>query len=136
MQEQKKLKSQSCIHGIGVDIVDVSRIEAAAKKWGNRFLKRVFTETELAYCFKKAGPYTSLAARFAAKEAFIKALQADVVIPLQDIETLNNEKGVPSIRLYGRAEEHFKRLIREGNIHLSLSHDRSLAIAFVIIEVV
>lgn len=129
-------EASNIIYGIGIDIVDVSRIEAAAKKWGNRFLRRVFTETELTYCFKKAGPYTSLAARFAAKEAFIKALQADVVIPLRDIETLNNEKGVPSIRLYGRAIEVYKKSVREGTIHLSLSHDRNLAIAFVIIEVV
>lgn len=118
-----------------MDIVDVSRIEAAAKKWGNRFLKRVFTENELAYCLKKTQPYTSLAARFAAKEAFIKALQAEVVIPLRDIETINNKSGVPSIRLYGRTKEIFDELTSEGSIHLSLSHDGKLSIAFVIIEV-
>jgi len=64
------------ICGIGTDIVDVGRIRKAVERWGDRFLKRVFTEAEVVYCLAKANPYPHLAARFAAKEAVMKALSS------------------------------------------------------------
>ncbi len=126
--------SRNAIYGIGVDIVGVKRLERIVRKWGDRFLDRVFTEAEKDYCLKKARPFNSLAARFAAKEAFIKALSAEEVIPLKEIETVNDKKGAPFIKLYGRAEDLFQQKVGSGVIYISLSHDGDFAVAFVIIE--
>ena len=64
------------ISGLGIDSVQVDRIKKASKRWGKSFLRRLFTDRELDYCFRHKNPYPSLAARFAAKEALIKALDA------------------------------------------------------------
>ncbi len=122
------------IHGIGIDIVDVQRLEQAIRRWGKRFVERVFTPEEIKYCSGKATPYNSYAARFAAKEAFIKALKSSVPIPLKEIGVINRGSGQPEIRLYGNAGVLFAEIVRNGRIHLSLSHDRGCSIASVVIE--
>ncbi|NOZ25089.1 MAG: holo-[acyl-carrier-protein] synthase [Nitrospirae bacterium] len=122
------------IHGIGIDIVDVQRLEQAVRRWGGRFISRVFTPEEIAYCSGKANPYNSYAARFAAKEAFIKALRPDVPVSLREIGVINKESGRPEIRLYGDAGKVFSGMLGSGRIHLSLSHDRGCSIAAVVIE--
>ncbi len=122
------------IHGIGTDIVKISRIEQAVLSWGDRFLGRVFTESERDYCFKKARPYSSLAARFAAKEAFVKALSVEVPVSFKEIETINDKNGAPVLRLHGRVAEILKEFCPNGVVHLSLSHDGDYAVAFVVIE--
>jgi holo-[acyl-carrier protein] synthase len=122
------------LYGIGIDIVDVGRIEQAVRRWGERFCRRVYTDVEIEYCFARAYPYYSLAVRFAAKEAFIKAMGSGVPFPLTDIEVVNDEKGRPALRLYGKAEEVFINSLSDGRIHISLSHDRGCGIASVVIE--
>lgn len=125
------------INGVGVDIVKISRIEKAYKKWGDRFIKRVFTEKEISYCSRKRNPFQHYASRFCAKEAFLKALGVGKKsgIGWKDIEVINERSGKPGLTLYNLAREMaMKKGIR--SIHLSLSHDEKadIGIAFVIIE--
>jgi holo-[acyl-carrier protein] synthase len=109
----------------GVDIIEIERIKNAFEKQGQAFRNRAFTEKEIAYCeSKKITKYRSYSARFAAKEALVKALGTGISkgILLKDIEVLN-----------GKAKEHFIAL-KGKNISLSLSHCESYAVAYVIIE--
>ncbi|GBE02553.1 holo-[acyl-carrier-protein] synthase [bacterium BMS3Bbin06] len=123
------------IHGVGIDIVDVKRIEQATGRWGERFLKKVFTDAEISYCYTRFAPYNSLAVRFAGKEAFVKAFQTGEAISLRDIEILVDGKtGKPAVILHGATKQAFKSNIKKGIIHVSLSHDGGSAIASVIIE--
>ena len=117
------------ISGIGIDLVHIPRFERIARKWESRFLDRLFTDQEKTYCLRKADPYPSFAARFAAKEAFFKASRLSV-IPWKQIEVVNNEEGRPSLLLHGSV----KQLHETSRIHLSLSHDGDHAAAQVIIE--
>lgn len=123
------------ILGIGVDIVENKRIQCAVERFGDRFLKRIFTDREIIYCMKRgkrAGAYNCLAARFAAKEAFIKASNKLNISHLRDIEVFNNEDGKPSLNIFGRAKE----FMTEDNtyIHLSITHERQYSAAMVVIE--
>ncbi len=120
----------------GVDIVEIERIKNVFEKQGQAFRNRVFTEKEIAYCeSKKVTKYQSYSARFAAKEALVKALGTGVSkgIVLKDIEVLNDMYGKPYVVLNGRAKEHFNAL-KGKSISLSLSHCKSYAVAYVIIE--
>ncbi|GAB4420460.1 MAG: holo-ACP synthase [Thermodesulfovibrionales bacterium] len=121
------------IYGIGIDLVKIGRMKDVVDKWGKRFLDRVFTEGEIAYCYEKKDPYLSLSVRFAAKEALIKAIGAMVAIPLTDIEVVNQDGGRPVIKTCGRLEQFLKdNLIYQ--VHLSLSHERDYGIACVVLE--
>jgi len=118
----------------GTDIVDVKRIEKAIGS-GSRFAEKVFSEAEINYCEgKKAGRYESYAARFAAKEAFLKALGTGLFTgaSLTEIEIVNDEAtGGPSLNLYGGAAELYSQL---GGLSLSvsMSHTAETAIATVV----
>ncbi|MCX7823756.1 MAG: holo-ACP synthase [Syntrophobacterales bacterium] len=123
------------IRGIGVDIVHIPRIEMALSKWGDRFRRRIFTERELFAARSRSKEGLFLALRFAAKEAFAKAVGTGIRDPLKwrDIEVVSNELGRPEIVLSNRLETWCKAM----NIHrwyLSLSDDRDYAIAFVVLE--
>ncbi|MBF0540540.1 MAG: holo-ACP synthase [Nitrospirae bacterium] len=118
------------ISGIGVDIVENKRIQFAVERYGERFLKRVFTDNEIKYCMEKFKSYPCLAARFAAKEAFIKASNGLNISHLHDIEVLRNVQGKPSINLLGRAKE----FMTFSNIHLSITHEKEYSVAMVVIE--
>ena len=85
------------IYGIGVDLVDVTRIEKVVKRWGSRFVDRVFTDLEKQTSYKRVHPYSALALRFAAKEAFSKALGLGMKegVKWKEIEVFNDEKGKP-----------------------------------------
>ena len=121
------------IYGIGIDIVKVKRMRDIVEKWGRRFLKRVFTESEISYCYGKKEPYLSLAVRFAAKEALIKAIGSAVPVSLTDVEVVNVETGNPFIKVNGKLEDFFKeKFIRQA--HLSLSHEHEYGVACVILE--
>jgi holo-[acyl-carrier protein] synthase len=107
---------------VGTDIVAVARIAALMRDPGNAVLKRCFTERELEYCSGKAAPSRHLAARFAAKEAVIKALPAwDGPLPWRHIEILNDAEGVPSVSLSGAILAVATRA-RVREISVSLSH--------------
>lgn len=110
---------------IGVDIEDISRF----KDKSSGFLQKVFTNAELEYCFKYSKPESHLAARFCAKEAVIKALTAlDIKsVSFNEIEVFHNENKCPQIRI-------LKSIEKEIKFELSLSHDRTKAIAFVTAE--
>lgn len=128
------------ITGIGTDIVEIQRIKDAVERNGERFLKRVFTEQEIAYCYKKKDPYPHLTARFAAKEAVIKALSSEgreegagrgLKIPnLKNIEILNHPFGKPFVNIISGKLFNDKSSV----IHITLSHEKSHAIATVILE--
>lgn len=122
------------IYGIGIDIVKIQRMKDAYEKWGRKFFEKILTDNEISYCYKKGDPYPSLAVRFAAKEALIKATGWETAFNFKDIEVINNEKGRPSIQVTGRLEDFFndKAITR---CHLSLSHEKEFGVAYVILEV-
>jgi len=121
------------IYGIGIDIVRIERMTRVVGKWGKRFLERVFTEDEISYCYAKKEPYLSLAVRFAAKEALIKAIGPVSPVSLTDIEIVNVEMGKPILRVKGKLESILKeKLIKKA--HLSLSHEHEYGVACVVLE--
>lgn len=120
------------IAGIGVDIVKIERIKAAVDKWGERFVDRIFTEDEKKYSLGKYNPYPHLAARFAYKEALVKALGTGFKMGIKwnDIELVRNGDGKPEARLQGTVKE-FADQRGINNIMVSVSHDTDYAIAYV-----
>lgn len=118
----------------GVDIIEIERIEKSIQKWGDAFLKRVFSSEEIRYCEgKKTGRFQSYAARFAAKEAVAKLLGTGISggVSLRDIEVRKNETKRPTIVLYGEAEKQ-KKFLHLQDISLSLTHCKQYAVAFVV----
>jgi holo-[acyl-carrier protein] synthase len=123
------------IVGTGVDIAEVGRIKAAVERFGDRFLKRVFTPAEVRYCMGKINVAERLAARFAAKEAVMKAIGTGLRhgITWQDVEVLRMPGQRPVLKFSGKAAEFAERLGCKRT-HLSLSHTKEQAIAHVILE--
>jgi len=112
---------------IGVDIIEIDWIKRAVFRWQDSFLNRIYTQAEL----EETGNMSSLAARFAAKEAVMKALGTGFRdIGWKDIEIVNTENGAPSVRLYGRAA-HKSQELGLARFEVSLSHSRKYAIAMV-----
>ena len=124
------------ILGTGIDMVEIARVDASRERFGERFLGRVFTAAERRYCEeRKGGAGQSFALRFAAKEAVAKALGTGIRrgVDFKDIEVVSDALGRPSVRLAGGAAAAAKkRGIR--SLHLSLSHDGPLAVAFAVAE--
>jgi len=120
--------------GTGIDIVEVARIKRAALQWKGSFLNKVFTRHEQAYAAQRAKTYQHLAARFAAKEAVLKAFGGGrgKGIAWTDIEIRNAPSGQPIIRLHGRMKMLHTEL-RVGSIAVSMSHTRTYAVASVIV---
>jgi holo-[acyl-carrier protein] synthase len=124
------------IIGTGVDIVDIQRLERALANHGKRFVDRVFTEREVAYCEMYARAAERYATRFAAKEAARKAIgSATPVTALawHDVEIISSTEGAPQLEFHGRAAELVEQL-KITRAHVSLSHGAEQAIAFVILE--
>lgn len=121
------------IYGIGVDIVSIKRLREVVERWGGRFLNRVYTPAEIAYCFERKDPYPYLSARFATKEAMIKALGERGDITFKDIEIAHTDTGRPVINPGSILKDWLER-IGIDRIHLSLSHERDYSIACVILE--
>ena len=116
------------MHYIGVDMIEISRVEKAIARWGGSLLHRIYTDPELSLCNNH--PW-SLAARFAAKEAVIKALGKQYEgINWKEIEILSDPKGKPLVRLYGKAKKQADIFGLDG-FAISLTHSREYAIAFV-----
>ena len=113
----------------GVDLVEIQRIQQSVERFGSRFLNRIFTNRELAYC---NGRPEALAARYAAKEATAKALGTGIgKIAFLDIEVVSNDDRGPSLRLHRAAVDRLNEL-GVSTLSLSISHERTLAIAFVV----
>ena len=123
------------IIGTGIDIVNIERIERLLVRWGDFFLGRVFTEMEIARCRQQARPSECLALRFAAKEAFLKAIGLGYRegIRLTDIEVVNDPLGKPSLRFHRKAGDFFHDFGIEQAL-LTLSHDRPFAVAHILLE--
>lgn len=113
----------------GIDIIEIERIESVVARWGDRFLHRIYTDQELDFCH---GQIPRLAARFAAKEAAVKALGTGIRgIGWTEVEVVRQKGEAPSLRLHGKAAQKAKSLgIRE--LALSLSHSRDYAVASVV----
>ena len=122
-------------HGIGTDIVEVERFQRFIDSGNSALIERLFTSAERSHCGNRKDVASCLAARFAAKEAFLKALGTGLRDGLSwlDMEVSNNALGKPGLSLSGKAAELFKanELVR---VHLSLSHDGGNAIAMVVVE--
>ena len=123
------------IVGIGTDVIQVKRIGQAIERFGNRFLKRIFTALEIEYCSSRRNADLHYAGRFAAKESAFKAMQrgwgGDV--SWTDIEVYNEPSGAPRIRFQGKALE----IVQSMNMtraHVSISHIEEVAVAMVALE--
>jgi holo-[acyl-carrier protein] synthase len=123
------------IVGTGIDIAEVPRIAASIERFGDRFLQRVFTEGEIGYCESKANRAERYAARFAAKEAAMKALGTgwNYGVRWRDIEVFREPGRRPTIKFHAKAAE-FATRMNMKNVSLSLSHTPEQAIASVILE--
>jgi len=123
------------ILGTGIDIIEVERVEAAFKRFGDRFVERILCASELAYCMSHKSPGPFLAARFAGKEAVSKAFGTGIGAQLgwQDIEICRKESGEPYIILHDKGRTLLEA--RGGKVvHLSLSHTEKHATAVAILE--
>ena len=120
------------VFGVGIDLVNVGRVRAALERYPERFRSRVFTAAEVQFCETLGDKYPSYAGRFAAKEAFSKALGTGLrgAIGWAEIEVLDNEKTRPTIRATGRAAV----ILAGRKVHLSISHLSDYATAIVVIE--
>ncbi|MFC1494419.1 holo-ACP synthase [Thermodesulfobacteriota bacterium] len=123
------------IYGTGIDLVKIERIEKVIKRWGDRFINRVYTPDEREFCLKRVSPYSAFALRFAAKEAFSKALGTGMRkgVAWRDIEVFHYEGGRPGLKLHGRS----LALCRDEGIisfHVSLSDEKEYGVAMVILE--
>jgi phosphopantetheine--protein transferase-like protein len=117
------------IIGTGIDIIEVLRIKKALDMWGEKFLNRVFTKRELSYANKKKFSHENLAARFACKEAVLKAFgDTRVGIRLKNIEILNDSKGKPEVILHKEAKK-FADKNNLDNIIVSMSHTNNYAVS-------
>ena len=123
------------IVGTGIDVVEIERIQQAIDRYGQRFLNRVFSPDEQAYCLRKRNAAESLAARFAAKEAAAKALGTGISrgVSWLEIEVVRELSGRPTLRFHGRAAKVARRLdaVRTS---LSLTHTGRLAVASAVLE--
>ena len=122
------------IKGIGIDIIEIERIKKAVDNIGDKFLTTVYTDKEIKYCqHRKSYKYPELAVRFAAKEAYAKAIGRGIVgfgrknngIHWLDVEIINDSHGKPLLLIKGKAAK---------KVHLSLSHSRDYAVASVYVE--
>ena len=116
-------------NAVGVDIIEIERVERALARFGERFLRRVYTRLEVAFC---RGRVSELAARFAAKEAVMKALGTGARgVAWREIEVLPNHRGKPLVYLHGRARKRAERIALE-RLDISMSHSHNYAVAFVV----
>jgi holo-[acyl-carrier protein] synthase len=123
------------IVGTGVDLAEVPRIRASIERFGAKFIDRIYTASEIAYVERKANKYERYAARFAAKEAGMKAIGTGwrMGVTWHDFEVANLPSGRPTLRLHGVAAR-FAGKLGVRNISLSLTHTREFGMAHVILE--
>lgn len=120
------------IRGVGIDIIEISRIRGDIETLGPRFTEKLFTGGEIQYCTAKANPHQHFAARFAAKEAVSKALATGWAgeFRWKDVEVINDPSGRPGIVLHGPLHD----ALGNATVHLSLSHSEAHVVAVAIIE--
>jgi holo-[acyl-carrier protein] synthase len=120
------------VKGIGIDILEIDRFHRSVDQFGNRLLNRIFTPGEIEYCSPKFNKYQHFAARFAAKEAFSKALSTGLrgTFGWKDVEIVNDAMGRPHFRLHGSLGGRFGG----SSLLLSLSHSESHVVAMVVLQ--
>ena len=123
------------IVGTGVDLAEVPRIRASIERYGEKFIRRIYTPAEIAYVERKANKYERYAARFAAKEAGMKAIGTGwrCGVTWQDFEVANLRSGKPTLLLHGVAAG-FAEKLGVKHISLSITHTAGLGMAHVILE--
>lgn len=123
------------ILGIGIDLVDVRRMEGIIFRWQERFLRRIFTDVEIRYCNNKKNPAQRFATRYAAKEAYFKALypKGQEGISFLDIEVVDEKGKRPTINLYHKVKTDAEAT-KVKNTFLMISHDGNYGIANVVLE--
>ncbi len=120
------------IYSIGIDLSEVDRIARLIDRYGERFIHRVFTEREIAYCQPRANASHSYAARFAAKEAVFKAtgLGLSMGMSWRDVEVVNDRRGKPSVNLFGVAAQR----LAGKKVHISITHAAQYAVVMIVVE--
>ncbi len=120
--------------GNGIDIIEIERIKSAIDKWGPQLLKKIFTDEEIRYSEAKSSSAQHFAARFASKEAVLKAFggNGSSQFRWRDIEILNDPSGKPRVRLLGKARQ-LKEKEKIDEIIISISHTRNHAVASVVL---
>lgn len=118
------------IYGIGIDVIEVERIEDAMEEFGDRFLERIFTDGERAYCSRQKRPAIHFAARWAAKEAVSKAFGTGIgeLLGWQDMEVCRRQSGEPELVLHGKGKD-FAEEKGVSQVKISLTHAKSYAAA-------
>lgn len=132
-KKKYKINKKVMLIGIGTDIIEVNRIKETIEKYGDRFINKMFTEVEIEYCEQfKEKKYLHYAARFAAKEAFSKAIGTGFArgFKFKEIYIKNLKTGEPTVVLDGNLKESYG----DNNIKVSLSHTDNNATAYVILE--
>lgn len=121
--------------GLGTDLIETRRVQASMDRFGKRFLQRIYTAGEIAYCLSKKNAAESFAARFAAKEAGAKALGTGISrgVSWKELEVRREASGRPTLHLSGRAAE-LAQALGVRRVQLSLTHTRELAMAVVVAE--
>jgi holo-[acyl-carrier protein] synthase len=120
------------VEGIGIDIIEIERIKQSIETFGDRFLNKIFTKTEIDYCAVRKNKYQHFAARFAAKEAVYKALSSgkNSGFNWKDIEIYNEFNGMPSVKLYGE----LSGLVGNGKaLKVTMSHSHHYVTCFAIL---
>ena len=123
------------IFGTGIDIIEIDRINNSIQKYSDRFKNKIFTQKEIDYCHSQADPAKHFAARFTVKEAVLKCFGTGMTggILWKDIEVDRLKSGQPILNLYGKGKKIFNQL-KLKQIHISITHDKSHAIAHAIAE--
>ncbi len=123
------------IIGLGIDLIELGRLRKTVKRFGERFLKRIYSEEEIAYCYRKVDPVPSLAGRFAVKEAAMKALGTGFSqgVFFKDIQVTRNPGQAPTLRFEGGARRRAEK-IGVLTATISITHERDMGAAVVILE--
>ena len=123
------------IFGTGIDIIEVDRIKNSIQKYSDRFKKKIFTQKEIDYCHSQADPAKHFAARFTVKEAVLKCFGTGMTggILWKDIEVDKKNSGQPVLNLHGNGKKLFNQLNLK-HIHISITHDKTYAVAHAIAE--
>jgi holo-[acyl-carrier protein] synthase len=123
------------VRGLGTDLIETRRVQESIERFGDRFLERIFTAGEIAYCARKKNAAESFAARFAAKEAAAKALGTGIShgVSWKEFEVRREASGRPTMHLSGRAAD-LAEAMGVRRMQLSLTHSRELALAVVVAE--
>jgi holo-[acyl-carrier protein] synthase len=120
----EKQQDGKMVLGIGIDIIEIERIKKSVDDYGEAFLKKIYTQTEIKYSISRPNKYQHLAARFAAKEAIYKALSSDTdkVYSWQDVEIYNEINGLPKVNFYGELKDY---LNDNRQLKISMSHSEN-----------